>query len=152
MTAEQILIEKYQLELPKPSEPGGLYTPVVQTGNLLFVSGHTPKRDGKLVYQGKLGRDFTIELGQQAAILSILNCLAAIKGHIGELDKIKRIVQVVGYVSSSEGFHDQAKVINGASKLLTEVFGERGNHARAALGTNELPGGAPVEIMCVVEV
>lgn len=152
MTAEQILMEKYHLEIPVPSAPGGLYTPVVQTGNLLFVSGHTPKNGGKLVFQGKLGQDFTIEQGQQAAIISILNCLAAIKGHIGDIDKIKKIVQVVGYVSSSEGFHDQAKVINGASNLLIEVFGERGNHARAALGTNELPGGAPVEIMCIVEV
>lgn len=152
MTAEQILMDKYQLAIPKPSAPGGLYTPVVQTGNLLFVSGHTPKREGKLVLQGKLGRDLTIEEGQQAAIIAILNCLAAVKDHLGDMEQIKRIVQVVGYVSSAEGFHDQAQVINGASKLLTEVFGERGYHARAALGTHELPGGAPVEIMCIVEI
>ena len=152
MKPEQILLEKFQLEIPEPPTPGGLYTPVVQTGNILYVSGHTPKINGKLAFCGKLGRDLSLEQGQQAAILATLNCLAAIKSYLGEIDKVKKFVQVVGFVSSNEGFHEQALVLNAASNLLLEIFGERGKHTRMALGTNELPGGAPVEIMCIVEI
>jgi enamine deaminase RidA (YjgF/YER057c/UK114 family) len=152
MKPEEILMERFQLEIPIPSTPGGLYMPVVQTGNLLYVSGHTPKRNGKLAFQGKLGLNLTIEQGQEASIMSILYCLSAIKMQIGDIDKIKKVVQLVGFVSSNEGFHDQPLIINAASKLLMDIFGERGKHSRYALGTNELPGGAPVEIACVVEV
>ncbi|MDA8228230.1 MAG: RidA family protein [Desulfitobacterium hafniense] len=152
MHPEQILKEKYGLELPNPTIPSGFYTPVSQTGNLLYVSGHTPKLDGRLKFKGKVGTDLSIEEGQEAARLAAINCLAAIKAYIGDLRKVKKIVHVVGYVRSADGFGDQPKVLNGASSLFNDLFGESGSHSRAALGSNELPGGAAVEVMCIVEI
>lgn len=152
MSVEQTLKEKYNLEIPAPPKPGGLYTPVVQTGNLVYVSGQTPVRDGKLLFKGKVGRDLTVEEGQEAARVAALNCLALLKNYLGDLEKIKRFVQVVGYVRSADEFGDQPAVMNGASGLILDLFGERGAHTRLALGANELPGGAAVEVMCIVEV
>ena len=152
MKPEEILKEKFNLELPAPSEPDGFYTRVVQTGNLLYVSGHTPKLEGKYVYLGKLGEDFTLEQGQEAARIAMTNCLAALKEFLGDLQRIKQFVQVIGYVRSTDSFTQQPLVINGASGLLIDCFGERGKHTRMALGTNQLPGGAAVEVMCVVEI
>lgn len=152
MKPEEILKEKFNLVLPVPSEPDGFYTRVVQTGNLLYVCGHTPKLEGKYVYLGRLGEDFTIEQGQEAARIAITNCLAALKEFLGDLQRIKQFVQVVGYVRSTDSFTQQALVMNGASGLLLDCFGERGKHTRMALGTNQLPGGAAVEVMCVVEI
>lgn len=152
MKPEEILKEKFNLELPAPSEPDGFYTRVVQTGNLLYVSGHTPKLEGKYVYLGKLGEDFTLEQGQEAARIAMTNCLAALKEFLGELQRIKQFVQVIGYVRSTDSFTQQPLVMNGASGLLIDCFGERGKHTRMALGTNQLPGGAAVEVMCVVEI
>lgn len=152
MKPEEILKEKFNLELPAPSEPDGFYTRVVQTGNLLYVSGHTPKLEGKYVYLGKLGEDFTLEQGQEAARIAMTNCLATLKEFLGDLQRIKQFVQVIGYVRSTDSFTQQPLVMNGASGLLIDCFGERGKHTRMALGTNQLPGGAAVEVMCVVEI
>lgn len=140
------------MELPEPSMPAGLYTPVVQTGNLVFVSGQTPKKAGARVLSGVVGMDLTVEQGQQAARIAMLSCLAALKMHIGDLDRIKQFVQVTGYVRSAQGFGDQPTVMNAASELVLEAFGQRGRHTRMALGTSELPGGASVEVACIVEV
>jgi enamine deaminase RidA (YjgF/YER057c/UK114 family) len=152
MRPETILKEKYNLELPAPSEPDGYYTRVVRTGNLLYVCGHTPKLNGEYIYLGKLGEDFTVEQGQQAARIATTNCLSALKEYLGNLSKIKQFVQVIGYVRSAENFTQQPLVMNGASGLLLDCFGERGKHTRMALGTNQLPGGAAVEVMCIVEI
>jgi enamine deaminase RidA (YjgF/YER057c/UK114 family) len=99
-----------------------------------------------------VGRDLTVEQGQEAARYAALNCLALLKAYLGSLDKIRRFVQVVGYVRSAEDFGDQPQVMNGASSLILDLFGERGAHTRLALGTSELPGGAPVEVTFIVEV
>lgn len=152
MSFEQILKEKYGLELPEPSQPAGLYTPVVQVDQLVYVSGQTPRREGKRLFVGVVGRDFTVEQGQEAARAAMLNCLAQLKAYLGDLAKIKQFVQVTGYVRCSEGFGDQPNVMNGASALLIDLFGEAGKHTRLALGANELPGGAAVEITCIVAI
>ena len=152
MSVEQLLKEKYGLEIPAPAKPGGLYTPVIQSGNLLYVSGQTPTVAGQIQYQGKVGREYTVEEGQKAAQLAMLNCLALLKGHLGDLEKIKQFVQIVGYVRSAEDFGSQPLVMNGASALILDIFGDRGRHTRLALGTNELPNRAAVEITCTVEI
>lgn len=152
LSVEKTLRSKYGLELPAPSEPDGFYARVVKTGNLLYVCGHTPKLHGEYVFLGKVGEDFTVEQGQEAARIAMTNCLAALKEYLGDLSTIKQFVQVIGYVRSAEDFTQQPLVMNGASELLLTCFGERGRHTRMALGTNQLPGGAAVEVMCVVEV
>jgi enamine deaminase RidA (YjgF/YER057c/UK114 family) len=140
------------LSLPITPKPMANYVTAVATGKLVYSSGQTPTVNGKLTIQGKLGRDVSLEQGQQAARVAVLNCLAAIRSVTGSLDEIARIVKMTGYVASAEGFNAQPQVINGASLLLEEIFGETGKHARAALGLAELPGGAPVEVELIVEV
>ncbi|MDN5312852.1 MAG: hypothetical protein PWQ68_1825 [Thermoanaerobacteraceae bacterium] len=152
MDVEKLLKEKYGMEIPAPPPPGGLYTPVVQTGNLIYVSGQSCTVNGRPVYTGRVGSDLTIEQGQEAARIAVLNCLSLLKAYLKDLNKVKRFVQMIGYVKSAEGFGDQPLVMNGASQLLLDVFGERGAHTRLALGTNELPGGATVELFFIVEV
>lgn len=149
---EAILKERYNLDLPVPSEPDGFYERVIRTGNLLYVCGHTPKLDGRYVFLGKVGEDFTVEQGQEAARIAMTNCLSALKEYLGDLGRIKQFVQVISYVRSAENFTQQPLVMNGASELLLTCFGEKGRHTRMALGTNQLPGGAAVEVMCVVEI
>ena len=140
------------LELPSPPVPVANYVPVRQVGNLVFTAGQTPTRDGILSISGKLGRELTIEQGQEASATAVLNCLAALKQHLGSLDRIVSVISLTGYVASAEGFGDQPAVINGASLVLEQAFGDRGRHARAAVGVAELPGLAPVEIAMIVEV
>jgi enamine deaminase RidA (YjgF/YER057c/UK114 family) len=140
------------LTIPELPRPAFSYVPAVQTGNLIFASGQTPTIDGKLTMQGKLGREVSVEQGQEGARLCLLNCLAEVRGLTGSLDAIVRIVKLNGYVASAEGFTRQPEVINGASSLLEQIFGEAGKHARAAIGVAELPFGAPVEIEMIVEV
>lgn len=140
------------LELPSPPVPVANYVPVRQVGNLVFTAGQTPTRDGVLTISGKLGRELTIEQGQEASATAVLNCLAALKQHLGSLDRIVSVVSLTGYVASAEGFGDQPAVINGASLVLEQAFGVKGRHARAAVGVAELPGLAPVEIAMIVEV
>jgi enamine deaminase RidA (YjgF/YER057c/UK114 family) len=137
---------------PKPSPAAGNYVGAVRVGNLVFVSGHGPHDDGHIVYRGKLGRDMDVETGRKAAELVILNALRSLKQEIGSLDKVKRIVKLLGMVNSTPDFGDQPKVIDGASNLLTAVFGDRGKHARSAVGFVNLPFGIAVEIEMIVEV
>ena len=145
-------LKEMGIEIPDVPKPAASYIPAVQTGNLLYTSGQGCKRDGILVYKGKLGKDLTVEEGYEAAKVSITNCLAILKGYLGDLDRIKKIVKLLGFVASAPGFDQQPYVINGASELLEEAFGEKGKHARSAIGTNELPFGTPVEIEMIVEV
>ena len=135
------------LELPEVKKPAGLYVFTKRVGNLVYVSGQTPDIGSILQYRGVVGEDMSIETAQQAA----LNILAVLKLDLGDLDRIRQIVQVVGYVRCAKGFEDQPKVINGASQVFKDLWGDAGIAARLALGTNELPEGSPVEIMAVVE-
>jgi len=145
-------LKELHLKLPLPSQPLATYIPAVQTGDLLFLSGVLPMQDGKLAFSGKLGRDLTVEQGMEAARLALLNALAIAKQELGTLDRITRVVKVVGYVASSEGFTQQPQVLNGASDLLVEIFGESGRHARVAVGAAELPRGASIEIEVILSV
>ena len=140
------------LSLPKPPKPVAAYIPAVKTGNLIFISGQIPVVNGELKYKGKVGKDLSIEDGYEAAKICVLNALSIVKGMTGSLDKVKRIVRVVGYVNCSDNFEEPHKVVNGASELLVEIFDERGRHARLALGTNTLPLGAAIELEMIVEV
>ena len=154
MEVEKKLIEM-GLSLPPSPAPVANYVPAVRSGNLLFVSGHGPAllKDGKIEYiRGKLGKDLTVEQGYDAAKQVMLNILQSIKGVIGDLDKVRRIVKVLGFVNCTEDFPDQPRVINGASDLLVALYGERGRHARSAVGMQQLPFGIAVEIEMVVEV
>ena len=138
--------------IPDAPKPIASYVPCVQTGKLVYTSGQGCKKEGIPVYKGKLGKDLTVEEGYEAAKISIINCLAILKGHLGTLGKIKRVVKLLGFVASVPEFVQQPYVINGASDLLIEVFGEKGRHARSAIGTNVLPSNMPVEIEMIVEI
>ena len=137
-------------ELPAVPRPAGSYIPAVRAGSLLFTAGQLPFREGTLAYVGKVGGDVSAEEAKEAARLCAINALAAVEAEAG-LEKIRRIIKVTGYVSSAAGFNDQPMVLNGASELLGEVFGEKGVHARSAVGVAELPLDAPVEVELVVE-
>jgi len=153
MGAESRLKGK-NITLPTPNTPVANYVGAVRAGNLLFVSGHGPLRtDGKPSVRGKVGRELSIDQGYQVAREVGLNLLATTRASLGSLDKVKRVVKVLGMVNSADGFGDQPKVINGFSDLMVEVFGEAiGKHARSAVGMAELPMGIPVEIEMVLEV
>ncbi|TVY11337.1 RidA family protein [Paenibacillus cremeus] len=148
---EQRLLE-LGIELPPAPEPRFTYIPCSRTGNLIYLSGQDCRIQGVLMYEGKLGTDITIEQGQAAARQTIINCLAVMKGYLGDLDRVVRIVKLLGFVNSAPGFADQPYVMNGASNLLVDVFGENGRHARSAIGTSELPFHTPVEIELIVEI
>ena len=150
MRVEQELT-KLGLKLPEPMAPVANYIGAVRVGALLFVSGHGPRMDGKLMFKGKVGRDLTIEQGYEAAKVVMLNCLGTIKREIGDLDKVERIVKLLGFVNAPEGFRDSPKVINGASDLLVQVYGEKGRHARSAIGVAALPMEIAVEIEMIVQ-
>ena len=140
------------LELPEVPKPVAEYVPAKRVGDLVYVSGQGPIRDGKPVYVGRVGAEVSPKDAYKAAQICALNCLAAVKSLVGSLDAVEEIVQVRGFVNSAPDFHDQPKVINGASELLVKLFGERGRHARAALGTSNLPGNIPVEVEMVMRV
>jgi enamine deaminase RidA (YjgF/YER057c/UK114 family) len=140
------------LTLPSPPKPVATYIPAVRTGNLLFLSGVLPSRDGQLIMTGKLGRDLTVEQGMEAARVALLNALSIVKHETGSLDRVTRIIKMVGHIASATGFTDQPQVLNGASDLLVSIFGEAGRHARVAVGAAELPREAPIEIELIVEV
>ncbi len=151
MNAERKLKE-LGIMLPEASKPVANYVRAVRTGNLLFVSGHGPYRDGTTLIFGKLGKELNLEEGYKSARNVALNCLASIRGSLGSLDKVKRVVKLLGMVNCTEDFKDQPKVINGASDLLVEIFGEEGLHARSAVGMQSLPSQIPVEIEMILEV
>ena len=142
-------LEEMGLELPEIPKPMANYMPAVRTGDLLFLSGHGPQQN---IPKGKVGKELTPEEGYEAAKSTALCLMSTIKNTIGDLDKVKRVVKLVGFVNCSEDFLDQPKVVNGASDLFVEVFGDKGKHARAAVGMYQLPGGIPVEIEVVVEI
>jgi enamine deaminase RidA (YjgF/YER057c/UK114 family) len=145
-------LEKLGLTLPDVRTPAFNYIPTRRSDNTLYVAGHGPFKEGKLAYRGKVGRELTVEQGADAARITMLNCLASIRAAIGDLDKVSQVLRVFGMVASEEGFSQQPLVINGASDLLVELYGDRGRHARAAVGLFMLPGGMPVEIEMIVEV
>ena len=141
------------LELPPTPEPGGNYVETVRTGNLLFVAGHVPRMpDGSILNRGKVGREVTVEQGYQSAQRAILNCLSSIQAGIGDLDKVKRVVKLLCMVNSAPEFGNQPGVANGASDLLVNLYGDRGRHARSAVGMGGLPHNVCVEIEMIVEV
>lgn len=144
-------LEELDIVLPVPTKPIAEYVPVKQAGKMLYVSGQDCKKDGKLLYEGKIGRELTVEQGQEAARQCIINAIAVLKQYVGDLNKIKQIVKVLGFVNSAEGFALQPLVINGGSKLLVDVFGEDGRHSRSAIASNELPFNTPVEIELIAE-
>jgi enamine deaminase RidA (YjgF/YER057c/UK114 family) len=150
MSFEQRVIS-LGLTLPSPPQPVATYVPSVRVGDLLFISGVVPSRDGRIAFQGKVGGHLSKEEGYEAAKVSLLNALANIRQAAGSLDRVQRIVKMTGYVASHEGFREQPSVINGASDLLVEIFGEAGRHARAAVGVAELPMGVPVELELIVQ-
>ena len=148
---EERLIE-LGIEIPAAPKPVAAYIPAKKSGNLVFTAGQLPMVNGELVLKGLLGQDVEIEDANKAARICALNALAAIKGVIGDLDQIKQVVRVVGYVASIPTFTQQPAVVNGASELLVEIFGEAGKHARSAVGMAVLPLNASVEIELTVEV
>lgn len=144
-------LQQRGIVLPEPPKRGGVYTPVKQIGNLLFVSGQGPVVGGVPKYLGKVGAERTIEEAQDAARLCVLNTLALVEQHLGDLDAVKNVVKLLGFVASAPGFNRQPEVINGASQLLVDLFGDSGWHARSAVGTNELPADITVEIESIFE-
>lgn len=148
----ELRLKELGVELPAAPKPVANYVPVVRVGDLLFLSGVLPSKEGQLVMTGKLGADVSIEQGVAAARLAVLNALAIVKAEAGSLDRVKRIVKMVGHIASAPGFTDQPQVLNGASDLLVAVFGEAGRHARVAVGAAELPRQAPIELELIVQV
>ena len=145
-------LKNLNIVLPAPSLPVANYVKFVRTGNLIFVSGHGPmKADGSYI-TGKLGRDLSVDDGYTAARQTGISLLSTLKAAVGDLSKVKRVVKVLGMVNSTEGFIDQPKVINGFSDLMVAVFGDKGKHARSAVGMASLPMNMAVEIEMVVEV
>lgn len=144
------------LELPPPPKPAGSYLPVVEVNDLLYISGQIPidtNSDPPIVkYKGKIGRDTTIEEGQDAAILCTLNALSVLNNYLGSLDKINKIVKVSAYINSVESFNDHPKVINPASDLLEKLFNEKGKHSRLAIGASSLPLNSTVEIEFIIHI
>src|SRR5262245_10462019 len=140
------------IELPPAPTPIASYVPAVRTGNLIFLAGQGPLAGGKPTVTGKVGAELTEQEGYKAARASILVSLAVLRAEIGSLDRVRRVVKLVGWVNSAPGFTRQPWVVNGASDLLVEIFGEAGKHARSSVGANELPLNIPVEIAIVVEI
>lgn len=152
MSAEAKLKE-LNLELPPSPKPVGVYKPIVVTGNLAYLSGHGPLKTDKKLITGRLGLDMDVEAGYEAARVTGLAMLATLQDHLGSLDKVKRLVKLLGLVRCTDSFQDQPAVINGCSELFRDVFGEdAGVAARSALGTNALPGGIAVEIEAIFEI
>jgi len=144
-------LKSLNIVLPNPPKPAGSYVPVTISGKTAYVSGQIPIADGKITHKGKVPVQQSLEEAQSAARLCIINALAQLKAEIGSLDKISRVLKVSGFVNSDPDFVDQPKVINGASDLLFEIFGEKGKHARVAIGAASLPLDSTVEIDMIVE-
>ncbi|MCL2815416.1 MAG: RidA family protein [Oscillospiraceae bacterium] len=145
-------LKERNIDLPPSPKAMGLYAPVKIAGNMAYVSGQGPLVEGKPVCTGKVGRDVTAEQAQAAARLIAINTLALLHEYVGDLNKIKSVVKVLGFVASAEGFNEQPAVINAFSQVFVDVFGENGRHARSAVGTNELPMDISVEIESLFEI
>jgi enamine deaminase RidA (YjgF/YER057c/UK114 family) len=151
MSHEQRLAE-LGIELPRMATPVGSYVPGVMIGTILFMSGHGPfDSDGRVTSTGKLGRDMTVEDANAVARQVALNMLGSVRALAGSLDRVKRVVKVLGLVNCVDGFTASPKVINGFSDCMVEIFGEAGRHGRSAFGVTELPGGIPVEVEAIFE-
>lgn len=151
MTPEEKL-QAMGIELGAPQAPGANYLPVVQVGDLVYTSGNGPYLDGTVAYSGHVGNNISLEDGYAAARLAMLNTLKVLRHHLGSLDRIQRFVKVTAFVSSAPDFIQQPQVINGASDLLVEVFGNQGRHARCAIGVASLPRGMAVELEVIAQV
>lgn len=145
-------LQRLGVQLPAAPRPVGSYVPACQAGDLVFVSGVLPFQEGKILQPGKVGRDLSVDEGKANAQIAVINALAILQQELGDLSRVKRVVRLTGHVASAEGFVDQPAVINGASDFLVEVFGEKGRHARLALGAFELPLHAPIELELIVQV
>ncbi|TSB32560.1 RidA family protein [Streptomyces benahoarensis] len=152
MSAVESRIAELGLKLPEVVPPLATYQPAVRSGNYVFTSGQLPMVDGALPATGKVGADVTPEAAKELAATCALNALAAVKSVIGDLDRIQRVVKVVGFVASAPDFTGQPGVVNGASELLGEILGDQGVHARSAVGVAVLPVDAPVEVEIQVEI
>ena len=145
-------LQELGVSLPSPAVPVAAYIPCVRTGNLVYVSGQVPTVDGRPTHLGHLGGEVGLDDGRAAARTCAVNVIAALKAELGQLSQVRRIVKVTGFVASTPGFTDHPKVINAASELFGEAFGDAGRHARAAVGVAALPLGVPVEVEAIVEV
>ena len=152
MSSPEERLTELGLALPSESAPLAAYVPAVRSGNLVFTSGQLPRLDGELQATGKVGAEVDAEQAKDLAKTCALNALAAVRAEIGDLARVRRVVKVVGFVASAPDFSGQPGVINGASELLGEVFGDAGRHARSAVGVAVLPLDAPVEVEIIVEV
>lgn len=144
-------LKQLNITLPIPPKPAGSYIPVVISGNLAFVSGQIPMQDGKVLYTGKVPSERSVEEAQSAAKMCAINLLAQLKSNLGSLDKITKIIRVSGFVNCTPEFSEQPKIINAASDLFFEIFGEKGKHSRIAVGVSSLPLNSTVEIDMIVE-
>ena len=144
-------LRELSIDLPTPPNPAGSYIPVVTTGNLAFVSGQIPIKEGKVVFEGKVPNEQSLDAARDAAKICIINGLAQLKANLGSLDKITKFVRISGFVNSNPEFTEQPKVINAASDLLVEIFGDMAKHSRIAVGVASLPLNSTVEIDMVVE-
>ncbi len=144
-------LQELGYQLPPPPASGGIYKPVCQAGTMLYVSGQGPTKDGKPAFTGKVGAERSIEEGQEAARLCTLNALSVLQAHLGDLNRIRGLVKTLGFVASAPGFNQQPKVIDGASQLLRDIWGEDGVGARSAISAFELPGDITVEIEFIFE-
>jgi enamine deaminase RidA (YjgF/YER057c/UK114 family) len=144
-------IKKLGYTLPEPAKPLAAYIPAIKIDKLVYTAGQLPSVNGQLQYKGKVGFNVSEEEGQKAAVLSLLNCLAVIKSVCGDLDQIEQVVKLTVFINSADGFTNQPKVANGASELLLKIFGDVGKHVRSAVGVNELPIDAALEIEMVVK-
>jgi enamine deaminase RidA (YjgF/YER057c/UK114 family) len=144
-------LKELSIEIPIPPNPAGSYIPVVTTGNLAYVSGQIPMKEGKVVFEGKVPEIQSLDSARDAAKICIINGLAQLKANLGSLDKITKFVRISGFVNSSPDFTEQPRVINAASDLLVEIFGDMAKHSRIAVGVSSLPLNSTVEIDMIVE-
>ena len=150
MTTREQTVRRLGFEIPTAAKPIGAYVPAVRSGNLVFTAGQIPTKGAELIARGKVPTDVSLEDAQAATREALLNALGALRGEIGSLDRVVRIVRLNVFVNSAPGFTDQAKVANGASELLEQIFGDAGSHTRCAIGAAELPLNAPVELDLIV--
>ncbi|HDN2512341.1 TPA: RidA family protein [Providencia rettgeri] len=150
MNIEKKLEEK-GITLATPGAPKFSYVSIKQYGDLLYTSGHDCQKEGKLLYSGTLGKDLSVEEGKEAAKQCIINIFSSLKAYLGDLDKIDECIKLLGFVQSADNFKNQPQVMNGASDFLIEILGDKGKHARSAIGTNTLPFDTPVEIELILK-
>ena len=148
----KVVLAELGIEIPEPAKPVAAYVSAKTVGNLVYTSGHDCRVNGVLLHEGKVGSDLTVEQGYAAARQTMINCLASLQSEIGDLNRVKQVVKMLAWVNSAPGFVEQPYVINGASELLEELFGERGKHARSAVSAHELPFNTSVEIELIVEI